>query len=156
MSGGEWGGGGVVCPCLHISWSQTMGSLIRSYISYHLSYIYQHHISGYHQFTTNQADIERGPPNTGAWEGGPKLEINKPENLLGKWGKWGKSHLRTTTPPLASGTRLFGKWEFPTLTQTFLPSQHGELTGLNRQSGDSEPVIQNRWFIVVDSEWSVK
>ena len=133
-----------------------MGSLIRSYISYHLSYIYQHHISGYHQFTTNQADIERGPPNTGAWEGGPKLEINRPENLLGKWGKWGKSHLRTTTPPLASGTRLFGKWEFPTLTQTFLPSQHGELTGLNRQSGDSEPVIQNRWFIVVDSEWSVK
>ena len=32
-------------------------------------------------------------------------------NLLGKWGKWGKSHLRTTAPPLASGTRLFGKWE---------------------------------------------
>ena len=84
------------------------------------------------------------------------MEINRPENLLGKWGKWGKSHLRTTAPPLASGTRLFGKWEFPTLTQTFLPSQHGELTGLNRQSGDSEPVIQNRWFIVVDSEWSVK
>ena len=77
-------------------------------------------------------------------------------NLLGKWGKWGKSHLRTTAPPLASGTRLFGKWEFPTLSQTFLPSQHGELTGLNHQSGDSEPVIQNRWFITVDSEWSVK
>jgi hypothetical protein len=42
------------------------------------------------------------------------------------------------------------------LSQTFLPSQHGELTGLNHKSGDSEPVIQNRWFRTGGSTWSVK
>ena len=34
---GVGGGGSVVCPCLRIAWSQTMGSSLRSYITYHVS-----------------------------------------------------------------------------------------------------------------------
>ena len=34
---GVGGGGGVVCPCLRIAWSQTVGSSLRSYITYHVS-----------------------------------------------------------------------------------------------------------------------
>ncbi len=75
MSGGEWGGGGCGVP-LSSHFLELNHGFLDTIIHLISFIIYPHHISGYHRFTTKQADIERGPPNTGAWEGGPKWEIN--------------------------------------------------------------------------------